>query len=478
MKVITIDEYRNIQNLMEGNSIYISWDNINGNKNYNIEILKESVEKFNVNDTVLFNLLNFYGFNSFYHKDSNSTIIKMPKLWYKNKELSALMKELNLSNLMFQHGKTIFGIDKINGIGCVEYYNGIQDKIRKIMRIQYENMKTLYYAHPMKTYNMSIEKEGLNIIEREIGNKLPSSIKEVVNPNSDKYRWKGERDMHETEDWGSGFSWEGFANSMPHYCNLVYNSDGVIYLPIFDFNRRKNARRKFTRKIKRGMKTEMSYCTKLGDPLITFTDPDNNMLPTDIELPYYMLDNIRGRVTVPAYSTNNERIVDRTNNNEIGMIEGNIIKDINNKTIAKIVKFAYVNCEKCGIKVSVPISGANDESELIKFCDDPHKGCEGKISFHISEYESIVDMKDNIVGNVNIEVDFTTNPRMATRYISYRTFKGNPYSNYNKEENSRRYNSPYPFHMYINKETNEIHEKPEDAGSIGGDVIPFEPWSI
>lgn len=464
-----VDDIRKILDLMEGKSVEIGWDE-NAYRESNNKIYDISVEKqyFSLEQNNLFFLLGFYGFKSFYHNNNDddcdsSTTIQIPKLYYKDNELKRLLKDLYTQRAFWSYKK---GEDIIGNINS-------------IMRKRYDNMKTLYYAHPMKTYNTNIEKEGLNIIEREIGNKLPLSIKEVVNPNSDKYRWKGEHDMHETEDWGSGFSWSKFAESMPHYCNLVYNSDGVIYLPIFDFNRRKNARRKFTRKIKRGMKTEISYCTKLGDPLITFTDPNDNMLPTDIRLPLYMIDHIRGRIT--RYGNENsgiEKIINTIDNNDIGMIEGNIIKDVNNNMIAKIVKFAYVICDKCKVNASIPINGIDDENELREFCNSPHGGgCGGKISSY--EHDSIVDLKNNTVGRISIETDFMTSPFTQMKYVLYGTFKGELYSTYNssKDENSGRYNSPYPFHMYINKKTNEIHEKPEDAGSLGGDVIPFEPWT-
>jgi len=466
-----VDDIRKILDIMEGEKIRIDWDkdiNIESGKIYDLTIGSKS---FLLEQKNLFFLLKFYGFKSFYRNSNGFAEGQIPKLYYKDKELGKLLKDRHMHFAIWPQKEN--RIEKEEGEEGTDFWRDIN----RIMRKRYENMETLYFAHPMITYNTDIEKECLNIIEREIGNKLPSSIKEVINPNSDKYKWKGEYDMHGTEDWG--FSWKKFADSMPYYCNLVYNSDGLIYLPIFDLNRRKNARVKFTRKIKRGVKTEISYCTKLGDPLITFTDPDNDMLPANIWLPGYMIDYVRGRVTGPTYSTNNEKIINITDNIEIGMIEGNIIKDVNNVVIAKIVRFAYVNCDKCNVSMSIPISEVNDESELTEFCNSPHKNCGGKISFHISEYDRIVDMKDNVVGHVGIQTDFTTCPCSHIKYISYGTFKGNLYNrdNYNKNEASGRYNSPYPFHMYINKKTDEIHEKPDDAGSLGGDVVPFEPWT-
>ena len=286
-------ELRKLLDIIEGKTTIITWNTNTDSEIYNIDI---EGQNFSLSKTNIFLLLKFFGFNSFYpnRNKENTAIIQIPKLWYKSQELKSLLKDRHIQTIFWSYKKD----------------DNVMENIDSIMRKRYENMKTIYFSHPMITYNTDIEKECLNIIEKEIGNILPSSIKEIINPNSEKYRWKKDHDMHETEDWG--FSWSKFANSMPHYCDLVYKSDGLIYLPIFDSNKRKNARVKFTRKITRGVKTEISYCTKLGDPLITFTQPNDKLLPTTIQVPHYMLDYINGKISneLPY----GEKIIDETDN--------------------------------------------------------------------------------------------------------------------------------------------------------------------
>lgn len=461
------NEIRKLLNLMEGKTVLINWNTNGDTKTYNIDI---EGQNFILSDTNIFFLLDFFGFKSFYpdNRYKNIATIQIPKLWYKDQELKNLLKDGHVQTKFWSYKKGA----------------KIRENINRIMRNKYENMKTLYFSHPMITYNKNIEKVCLDIIDREIGNKLPSSIKDVINPNSDEYKWKGEHDMHEAEDWG--FSWEGFANSMPHYCDLVYKSDGLIYLPIFDLNTRKNARVRFTRKIKRGVKTEISYCTKLGDPLITFTDPDNNMLPTDIELPYYMLDHINGIVSDTTCEGNDKKIINKVDDYQpnslpnklgdaIGVLEGDVIKDINGTIIAKVVKTGHMSCDRCHHCKSIQINEKLTENQLNEFIKNPHRDCGGNISFFNYDHENIIDIKGDIVGYTRIDKDFIN--KISYKHISWTSFKGNICRSYNREEHSHRYNSPYPFHMYINKITKEIHEKPEGAGSIGGCIIPFEPWN-
>jgi len=457
-------ELRKLLDIMEGKSIIINW---NTNKNLTEHyIIKIEQINFNLSENELFFLLDFFGFNSFYpdKKDKNMAIIQIPKLWNKSKELKNLLKDRHIQSIYWSYKKD----------------EELVEKIDSIMRKSYDNMKTLYFAHPMKTYNTNIEKECLNIIEKEIGNKLPSSIKEIINPNSDEYRYKEDNDMHKTEEWG--FSWENFANSMPYYCNLVYNSDGVIYLPIFKTNNRKNARTDFIRKITRGMKIEISYCTKLGNPLITFNKPYNNLIPTDINLPNYMIDYIKGEITEHKYQTNIKHIINNRSNTEIGTIENDIIKDINNIIIGKITNYKYINisCNKCNDFKKIQIDEKIPDLEFYEITNHPHKNCGGKVSINIYTTKKIFNTKRNIVcGEIYKDEDFTNMRHPETEIANWYCFKGIPYDKtyeYENDRNIRRYKSPYPFHMYINEITNEIHESPKDVGSIGGNTRIFEPW--
>jgi len=447
-------ELRKLLDIIEGKPIIITWNKNNNSEMYNINIERQN---FSLSETNIFFLLKFFGFNSFYpNRDKeNTAIIQIPKLWYKSQELKSLLKDIHIQTIFWSYKKD----------------DNVMETVDSIMRKSYENMKTIYFSHPMITYNTDIEKECLNIIEKEIGNKLPSSIKEIINPNSEKYRWKKDHDMHETENWG--FSWSKFANSMPHYCDLVYKSDGLIYLPIFDLNKRKNARIKFTRKTTRGVKTEISYCTKLGDPLITFIEPDNNMTSTNIELPYYTLEYINGKIIneVP----HGEKIIDKFTNNIIGKIENNTIKNKNNKIIGKITKNGHIKCEKCNLIKNIQLNETLTESNINDFIKNPHKNCGGKMTFFKYGIENIINKENEIIGHTTINVDTDYPNFKSTKNIQWREFKHTPYPYY-RDENDKRYKSSYPFHMYINKKTYEIHESPKEAGCSGGDFIPFEPW--
>ena len=389
-------ELRKLLDIIEGKTTIITWNTNTDSEIYNIDI---EGQNFSLSKTNIFLLLKFFGFNSFYpnRNKENTAIIQIPKLWYKSQELKSLLKDRHIQTIFWSYKKD----------------DNVMENIDSIMRKRYENMKTIYFSHPMITYNTDIEKECLNIIEKEIGNILPSSIKEIINPNSEKYRWKKDHDMHETEDWG--FSWSKFANSMPHYCDLVYKSDGLIYLPIFDSNKRKNARVKFTRKITRGVKTEISYCTKLGDPLITFTQPNDKLLPTTIQVPHYMLDYINGKISneLPY----GEKIIDETDNKIIGTIKGNIVKDNNNIIIGKITKSGHIKCDKCDKRKYTIIDENFTEHQLNELTKNPHKNCGGKISFFNHERETITNTKCETVGYTTTNYDFNIRDIKSTKNV-------------------------------------------------------------
>jgi len=285
---MNMDEFKNILCLMEGKKIIISEnkDSDDGVERYNINI---DGERFpGISNDIIFALLGFYGIKTFYP----NTTFKIPRLWYKNGIFGGLTKDIYIERAQF--GRISFNELKYPGFHNDAYkrMDLLTEKMNDIMRGEILGMKRLYFAHPMKTYypaHPSFEKRCFDIIENKKESKNPMIdivSREIVNPNSDTYRHKiGDvDDMHSVEEW-HGFSWRKFGTSMRHYCELVASCDVLIYTPIFTYNTRKNAKVKWIRKIPRGVKTEISYATKLGMPIFTFVCPevvDGYILPTRI----------------------------------------------------------------------------------------------------------------------------------------------------------------------------------------------------
>lgn len=362
-------------------------------------------------------------------------------MYIRNKELERVLKDVEdiRAELINKYDS-----DKINKL------EKLREKTNGIMKQQFLDMEVLYFAHAMKTYfpkHPYYEKRFFDIWNRELGENGKLRIilgddkadlfnqkinKGIINPNTDEYRWKDPySDMHNQDDWG--FSWRNFARSMPHYCELVYKSNGLIWGPIFDYNNRKNARSKWVRKVPRGMKTEISYSTKLGDPTITLTRPEvvkingyEYILPTDISIPYYMIDHIDARIEWGGGASKEAKIINDENGVMLGYIDGSgnlgdIVKDANGNMFSKI------------------------EGSVSPCFTHLYIGASGHIEGNMIKGLSTLGGK-----------------------IMYKSWDG-----WENHENKSRYSSPNPFDMYYDTRTGEIHENPTKYG----DWVVFEPWN-
>ena len=259
---LTMEQFRDILNKLENSSVTIRKTLEN---KYNIVINGE--EFLDIDKFTLSKLLDFYRIKSSYFAENDDTIIKMPKSYYKNREIMELLKDISVLN---------FFIDCCDMEGFFEERELKYAKINDIMIRQLESAKTVYFSHPMKTNNSEYEFVCLELLY----NMFPNC--EIINPNSDKYRWSKGWDVHSEEldgVWDNKF-WYYLYDSMVHYCNLIKNSDVLCYAPIFEINSRRlpkdhTRRVNYIRHVTKGVKTEVSYATKLGIPVLTFDQPVN-----------------------------------------------------------------------------------------------------------------------------------------------------------------------------------------------------------
>lgn len=367
------------------------------------------------------------------------------------------MKNKELEQLLIEVGILRADLSKAFNANSINRLFDLNKRKDEIMRKQFLEMKSCYFAHPMKTYfpgHCCYEKRFYEIMDRELiekdgklrillgdenADKLRSGL---INPNTEEYKWKGEEgtDMHSSDEWG--FSWRKFAVSMPHYCGLVLNSDGLIWGPIFEHNKRKNAKSKWIRRVPRGMKTEISCTTKCGCPTMTLIRPEvvtidgrEYILPTDIGIPSYMIDHIDARVEWEyddsgntygiIYNPNIAGTIYNDNMTILGFIDGkgdseDVVRDHNNNPISELIK------------------GNNG----------------------ISDFIHIIGMGGSLEGDV-IKGLNTLGGKVMYK------------EGYWRSENKGRYNSPNPFDMYYDTRSGEIHEKPTKYG----DWVVFEPWN-
>jgi hypothetical protein len=367
----------------------------------------------------------------------------------KNKDLGHIINEIiDLRSALLKK----FDSDMLN-----EMYE-LEAKKNGIMKQQFLDMETVYFAHAMKTYfpeHCCYEKRAFDIWNRELneGGKLRTIFGEdkadklknaIINPNSEEYRWKGsiDFDMHSQEEWG--FSWRKFSVSMPHYCDLVTKSDGLIWGTIFTHNNRKNAKSKYIRKVPRGMKTEISCATKLGIPTLTFTKAETviingteYILPTDINIPNYMIEHIDAKID---WGCGSEWVDSEGNGGEIVNDNGTVLGYI-------IGKGESGN--------TVLDHNGNTFSEL--FSNDDFY-----IDKQIASYIHIKGM-NGLIKEDSIEGLATLGGKIL--YKNWEDYSSN-------RESKNRYSSPNPFDMYYDTNTGEIHENPTKYGNW----VVFEPW--
>ena len=140
---LTMEQFRDILNKLENSSVTIRKTLEN---KYNIVINGE--EFLDIDKFTLSKLLDFYRIKSSYFAENDDTIIKMPKSYYKNREIMELLKDISVLN---------FFIDCCDMEGFFEERELKYGKINDIMIRQLESAKTVYFSHPMKTNNSEYE---------------------------------------------------------------------------------------------------------------------------------------------------------------------------------------------------------------------------------------------------------------------------------------------------------------------------------